>query len=393
MKCPACNLEQTDGIRFCEDCGGPMSASSLTPRAAASVPTCAHCGAAFDPRADDFCPRCGAERASVVDDHIELAVSANLAGVSDRGTVRRRNEDFFALASRDGIDVLVVCDGVSKSQQADRAARVAAITVCSSIVEALSPCPGTPGQGGGEGDFGNQTVSANRNHPHPDPLAGSRPIRSLFPEDRERGPEQAIADAIRTADEKVRALPEVASVPGDPAETTIVVAVRRGDLLTVAWLGDSRAYWIDDTGLRPLTEDHSWLNETVAAGTMTRGVAMLHTNAHSITRTLGGPISGDGADEPSFAQFDIGVDLHKPGMLLLCTDGFWDFHDDDAQFAAAVIGRVRDRPAGDDALSLARRLVEQACTHRGHDNTTAVTAAMAPAGSARPTANESGITP
>ena len=47
----------------------------------------------------------------------------------------------------------------------------------------LTPSPGTPGEGGGEGDFERDNAPGSRNHPHPNPL----------PEYRARGPE-SLAD-------------------------------------------------------------------------------------------------------------------------------------------------------------------------------------------------------
>jgi acetyltransferase-like isoleucine patch superfamily enzyme len=58
------------------------------------------------------------------------------------------------------------------------------------IVQSLPPSPGTAGEGRGEGDSGLRTNLDVRNHPHPDPLGGSRPIPSVLPEYREREPEQ-----------------------------------------------------------------------------------------------------------------------------------------------------------------------------------------------------------
>jgi ATP-dependent helicase HrpA len=64
----------------------------------------------------------------------------------------------------------------------DAAAKVVA------AIGARTPSPGTPGEGRGEGDFRRRTGLGVRRHPHPNPLGGSRPIPSLLPEYRERGP-------------------------------------------------------------------------------------------------------------------------------------------------------------------------------------------------------------
>jgi ABC-type sugar transport system ATPase subunit/ribose/xylose/arabinose/galactoside ABC-type transport system permease subunit len=56
---------------------------------------------------------------------------------------------------------------------------------------AVSPSPGTPGEGRGEGDFERRTAIEKPNHPHPGPLRRSRLIPSLLQEYRERGPDLA----------------------------------------------------------------------------------------------------------------------------------------------------------------------------------------------------------
>ena len=57
----------------------------------------------------------------------------------------------------------------------------------------------------------------------------------------------------------------------------------------MGWLGDSRAYYIGPDASRQLTHDHSWVNEIVAAGRMTRAEAETAPLAHAITRSVGGP--------------------------------------------------------------------------------------------------------
>ena len=50
--------------------------------------------------------------------------------------------------------------------------------------------------------------------------------------------------------------------PGlDPPASTLVVASVRGLDISLAWLGDSRAYFIGANGsATALTRDHSWVN-------------------------------------------------------------------------------------------------------------------------------------
>jgi serine/threonine protein phosphatase PrpC len=274
--------------------------------------TCTTCGAA-QPAGNKFCEDCGATlspRPSVpAGDRCEVEVSPSLAGVSDRGTTKPRNEDRFAVAVRGDVAVLVVCDGVSCSQHPDAAAEAAT----AAVLQAL----------GGEST---------------DDRAG-------------------LLAALAGADAAVRAIPSDRTSPLDPPLTTAVVAVRRGDRVTVAWVGDSRAYLVDASGPRLLTRDHSWQHEAVDAGEMTAERAAADPQARSLTRTIGG------GDEPSIAEVTVAAGQR----LVLCTDGAWDGVTHDHWPSLACEGT---------ALAAARRLVDRAKGGGTIDNITAAVLAI-----------------
>lgn len=331
MKCPGCGAEQPAGNKFCEDCGGSLIDGGAAAAAENRAPPCPGCGAASAAiDANGFCTRCGCERKPGGRDHMEVCVSPRLAGVSDRGNCRHRNEDFLALASAAGGDALVVCDGVSSSQNADEAAEVAARVACNTLSGALSAAA--------DGNWDGRT---------------------------------ALAAALQAAQSAVRQVRFNRADSTDPPETTIVVAVRRGGRLTVGWVGDSRAYLVDAGGAALLTHDHSWMNEVVEAGTLSGEAAARHPQAHSITRTLGGPETGGGADEPSLIEVDVTGRL-SPAQLLLCTDGFWECVPDVEQLAVLC---SRHGEAG-DAAGLARKCVAHACEKGGKDNVTVAVLAL-----------------
>jgi serine/threonine protein phosphatase PrpC len=317
MRCLACGSDQPPENNFCEDCGTRLAADGH-PSGPSEV-MCARCGAG--PEAIDgngFCARCGLQRVALARDHVEVVVSPRLAGVSDRGKRHHRNEDALALASVAGGDALVVCDGVSSSQNADDAAMAAAAAACAALVDGLG--------------------------------AGIADLEAL------------ILDAIRSARAAVDAVPFISTDAADPPETTIVLAIRSGRRIAVGWIGDSRAYHLGSEGIRSLTRDHSWAVEVVAAGEMTAAEAFRAPQSHAVTRTLGGP-TGDEADEPSFAAFDV---PDGPGLLLLCSDGLWNYAPEPEQLAELV----RVQPASGDALAVARGLVDFACDRGGRDNIT-----------------------
>jgi serine/threonine protein phosphatase PrpC len=322
MRCPHCGLEQSADCKFCEDCGariGPPPPAVVSTAAPAGL--CTQCGAGTaEVDGDGFCTRCGFERLRPDRDHLEIVLSPACAGVSDRGKQRRHNEDFLALASDEKGDVLVVCDGVSSSQHGAMAAEVAAQVVCAEIVRAIR--------------------------------LGTEPPQVIM---------KAALDAAQTA---VLAVPYQPSLTEHRPQTTIVAALRQGRLLTLGWLGDSRAYLVGTAGATLLTEDHSWVNEVVAVGQLTRAEALQAPLAHSITRSLGAPLGPDGkGDEPSLVSCTV---PEGPRWLILCSDGLWNYADEAAQLADVV----HQQTTTDEALPLARALVDYACGRRGHDNIT-----------------------
>ena len=138
-----------------------------------------------------------------------------------------------------------------------------------------------------------------------------------------------------------------------------------GHQVVVAWVGDSRAYWLSATGSRLLTTDHSWAEEIVAAGRMDAAVAALDRRAHAITRWLG----AGGEPIPDLAAFTP----DGPGVLLLCSDGLWNYLADAAALAAVALPG-----AFTDPLGVAAELTAVALEAGGRDN---ITVAVLPVGS------------
>ena len=133
--------------------------------------------------------------------------------------------------------------------------------------------------------------------------------------------------------------------------STLVAAVIRDGVLTVANVGDSRLYVIRD-GITQVTRDHSYVEELVAKGRITRDSEEYRRQKNIITRAVG-------TDETVRADY-FEVDLQPGDHILLCSDGLSNMVDDDT--ILAII-------SGHGSLQYkTRTLVTAANNNGGNDN-------------------------
>ena len=145
--------------------------------------------------------------------------------------------------------------------------------------------------------------------------------------------------AVRAAQAAVGALTEGREIDAELSpSTTLVAAFSTPGHLVVAGIGDSRAYWLDDAPDRSrlLTVDDSWAEEQIAAGTDPER-AYADPEAHTITRWIGA-----GADR---VDVEITVlDVSEPGLLVLCSDGLWNYFEAPERLARAGLRGHRPGP-------------------------------------------------
>ncbi len=95
--------------------------------------------------------------------------------------------------------------------------------------------------------------------------------------------------------------------------TTLVAAVVKGRQCCIANVGDSRAYLIADGSITQISSDHSFVEDMVRRGSITREQAKNHPRKNVITRALG---------IDATVECDIFTPiLKKNHLLLLCSDG------------------------------------------------------------------------
>jgi protein phosphatase len=167
-----------------------------------------------------------------------------------------------------------------------------------------------------------------------------------------------LAEAIRRADERLIARSRESRSSLLPMGTTIAALRVNADSYEVAWVGDSRVYlW--QGGLTQISQDHSLVQELVAAGTLAPAQAQRHPQRNVVTQALG--ITA--AD-----QLQIGVSRGKlrVGMrFLLCSDGLTE------EVADPAIARIvaRNDLAAQECVD---HLLLAALDGGGSDNVTCV---------------------
>jgi protein phosphatase len=138
--------------------------------------------------------------------------------------------------------------------------------------------------------------------------------------------------------------------------TTLTAAVIQRGNVSLAHVGDSRAYLWRGGALSQLTVDHSLVGEMVRSGQITPAEAEDHPQRSIITRALG---------VDSEIEIDTRTLEWQPGdIFLLCSDGLYSMIADEA--IASVLARA------DDLNSSALELVEAANAAGGRDNISVV---------------------
>lgn len=316
IQCPTCHEPAPSAAKFCEACGSALTGVAPPARpagaGASSGPAlaCVACGEAAVTD-DGYCGSCGHKQPGPRD-HLEMA-SGVVVAITDRGVRHHDNEDAVAISELPGGGaVIVVCDGVSSTPGSAQASQAAVDAACALLVEQLGTAP----------------------------LDGI-PFEPTQVDD-------ALVAAAALAQERAAAVPppDVIESPlhGGPPSSTFVAAVARlvdGEAqLDVAWVGDSRAYWLSGGEAVRLTDDHEL--------------------GGSLSRWLG----SDSIDPtPEITR----LVATAPGRLLVCSDGLWRYADP-ATAMAELVARFEAEVA--NRRDLAAALVDHAIAGGGHDNIT-----------------------
>lgn len=256
----------------------------------------------------------------------------DVAAQTDIGRKKRNNEDYFGVFREDTHKLrlfkegalLCVADGLGGHVGGEIASKLAV-----SIMKDML-----------------------RKHP-PEPPANGEEDKGLLP---------VIAEAIVTANKSIFQTNQDLVKTDRPMGTTLTAAVITPKKVHIGNVGDSRCYHIRDGEIIGQTEDHSWVDEQVKAGLMSKAEAQVDIRRNIVTRSIG--------THPE-VEIDTYIWDVMPGdMLLLCTDG--------------LVNMVKDSEIRDEfrknssPAEIVQRLVHLANDAGGKDNITVIVADISP---------------
>lgn len=240
-------------------------------------------------------------------------------GLTDVGQVRSHNEDSILLEP--GLHLYAVADGMGGHKGGEFASKICLDTLKDYLIRAAQ----------GQAPLVGQADSAYSDAAN---LLGS-----------------AVRFANRAVFEAASAKPEWRGMG-----TTIVALTVTDSTVAIAHVGDSRAYLLRNGHFEQVTQDHSWIEEQVRAGLMSRDEALFAKGRNVLTRAIG-------------QEATVKVDLDELGLqagdaLLLCSDGLYGMVADE-EIAALISAAASPEEA-------CRELVACANGRGGRDNISVV---------------------
>jgi protein phosphatase len=258
----------------------------------------------------------------------------DIAAQTDVGRHKRNNEDFFGVFREDTPDLQLFQEGAL-----------------------LCVADGLGGHIGGEiaSKLAVSVLKDTLKQPPPD-------VPEEDPEARDQALLKVLSDGITRANENIYRTNRELVKNSRPMGTTLLAVLVDRRKARIANVGDSRCYHLREGEIINKTEDHSWVDEQVKLGLMSKAEAESDLRRNLVTRCIG-------------TNPEVPIDTYVwhvvPGdILLLCTDGLVNMVKD---------GAIRDvfRKRGASA-EIAHRLVDLANEKGGRDNTTVIVAHISP---------------
>ena len=247
---------------------------------------------------------------------MSLRGKIDFAEITDTGRVRDHNED--AIGTNPDIGLMVLADGMGGYNAGEVASGIAVQIVTELASEAA------------------QREELNNVDPHSGLMRQSIILR----------------DAVYRSNKIIYQTAQ-SQTHCEGMGTTIVACMFYDDKVSIAHVGDSRAYRLRGGQFEQMTLDHSLLQELVDRGFYSHEEAQRSTNRNYVTRALG--------VEPT-----VEVEVHEYDVLpddiyLLCSDGLPDMvEDEDIHLTISTFDASLDR--------VGQQLVDLANDHGGRDN-------------------------
>lgn len=236
-----------------------------------------------------------------------------IAVISDIGQVRHQNEDYADIFENSfNQHLLVLCDGLGGYQSGNVASQM--------VTHAL----------------GEKFV----NYPHAlDYQSGAQWLKKTILEVN-----QAVYDKAQSQEEY------------HGMGTTLAAVLVLAEHYLIVHVGDSRVYGLTPKELKPLTEDHSLVNELLKSGQITQEEADNHPNKNMITRSIG--------NTQAVEVDECLVDKDHIEQVLICSDGL---------SSMVAVSKIRDiLEKSEDVTQAAEHLVAAANDAGGKDNITII---------------------
>ena len=248
---------------------------------------------------------------------MELSVAA----LTDVGRVRTNNEDSY-FSDRD-LGLFIVCDGMG----GHNAGEVASQATCDVLVR--------------------EVTAASR--------LRERFLSTGSPEDADalrRLLDDAMNAASREIFKRASKEPELAGM-GTTCTAMLVIGHEKALL---AQVGDSRIYLHRAGRIHQITDDHTYVNELVRRGSLTREQTRGHPQGNVLSRAMG--------VQPWVAADTMLFDLDPGDIYLLCSDGLHNYFPEADQLIPGLVSPDLERGT--------KALVREALDRGGHDNVTAI---------------------
>jgi PPM family protein phosphatase len=245
----------------------------------------------------------------------KAGVDMKYAGKSHKGMVREKNEDSHNIIDIcGGIPVVfIIADGMGGHNSGGLASRLAV----KNASEYIKKAP--------------EMIISNSNIP------------------------SAITDIIQATNSSVYESSRQ-NIENSGMGTTFIIAVAFENKLFIGHVGDSRVYLLRNDDIIKITTDHSYIEELVKIGSLTREEAENHPKKNIITRALG---CFDTLEADIFS-----CDIKKGDSFILCTDGLTNMLSEQE-----IKGAVLDSKTPEKACDL---LINMANQKGGKDNITVI---------------------